>query len=471
MKSRKVDGNDIRRILIGMVTDRVVLSRIASQWQGSGLFNSRWANLVGGWCIGHLEKYGEAPGRSIESMFDTWSAKTQVGEKTIQLVERFLHVVSDEYESQEKPLASDYLLDLAGAYFNRVKLRRILDDASEDVDAGCDRKAFDNLVGMGRVELGTGALIKPGEDFDVWVDVFDAERQRPLVGYPGPLHNFLGSALVRDRLFAFMAPDKTGKTFWIIDLAFRAVMNRCRVAYFEAGDLGKEGVLLRLGERASKRPRKRGRLLIPSGFDNQGEVLHKKKHFTEGLTYRQCFHAFKRACHGRDVFRLSCHPKGTLSVSGIQSMLRDWEREKWVADVVVIDYADILAPPFGVRDKLDQIDETWIHLGRLSQEMHCLVVTATQSNAAAYGEKQRVLGRRHFSGRKTKLAHVDGMLALNVSPDDKLKGITRVNWIVKRYGYFSEKAWVTVAGCLDLANPAMKSFLRSHNRDGKEDDD
>ena len=142
---------------------------------------------------------------------------------------------------------------------------------------------------------------------------------------------------------------------------------------------------------------------------------------------------------------------------GIFSILRDWAREDWVADVVVIDYADILAPPAGVRDTLDQIDLTWRQLRRMSQEMHALVLTATQASALAYGSKVKGLGKQHFSGRKTKLAHVNGMVGLISNPEDSKKGIIRVNWVVRRRGRFNENSLMPVAGCLDLAAPFIRT--------------
>jgi hypothetical protein len=159
------------------------------------------------------------------------------------------------------------------------------------------------------------------------------------------------------------------------------------------------------------------------------------------------------------MLRLSCHSNSTISIDGVQSILHDWEREEWVPDVVAIDYADILAPPHGIRETLDQTDETWKRMRRMSQDMHCLVVTASQSNAAAYTAKDNTLGRKHFSGRKTKLAHVNAMIGINCSEADKKLGVMRLNWVVRRNAQFSEQNAVTVAGCLGVANVAMKSLF------------
>jgi hypothetical protein len=125
--------------------------------------------------------------------------------------------------------------------------------------------------------------------------------------------------------------------------------------------------------------------------------------------------------------------------------------------VVVIDYADILAPEPGAtkEDYRHQINVTWQALRRLSQDYHVLVVTATQSDASSYGA--RILRREHFSEDKRKYAHVTGMVGINQTEEEQGKGIFLLNWILLREGSYSPGRCVHVAGCLAIANPAIVS--------------
>ena len=457
MKHKRYDGGDLRRVLAGMVTDQTVCSRIASQWRDGGLFDAPWANLIGNWCIGYQKEYGHPPNGNIRGLFESWAGKATSQEATIKSVERFLQDVSDEHENQEKPPTSEYLLDCAGRLFNKIKMKSVMELATEELDRNQVDEAYGKLTSLTRVELGVGSMVKPGEEYDVWVKAFDAERQKPLITYPGRLDRFLGSSMTRESLIAFMGPDKSGKSFWLLDVAFRGIRNRQRVAYFEVGDMGRDAVLLRLGQRAARQPLRPGVCRLPLSIDEEGKPVVKKVRFTEELTAGDAFKAYQKVSRGKDLLRLACYPNSSVNVSGLTSDLRGWEREGWTPDIAVIDYADILAPPAGTREKLDQIDETWRFLRRMSQELHCLVVTATQSSALAYAGRQRVLTRQHFSGRKTKLAHVNGMIGLNVSPEDKKLGVTRLNWVVKREGRYNEQYAEPVAGCLAIASPAIRT--------------
>ena len=458
MKIKRYDSSDLRHVLIGMITDQTVCSRVATQWGNEGgLFETHWANLVAGWCVSHLRKYGSPPGNKIQHKFEHWAEHTNVPEATVDLVGKFLSTLSDQ-DDQEAPHGSDYLLDVAGRYLNKVRLKRLAEGVLEDLDRGKVEEAYGAVSSVSKIELGIGSVIKPAEDFDVWRQAFDAERQKPIISYPGELGLAVNPILTRDSLLAFMASDKTGKSWWLLDLAYRGVRARRRVAYFEAGDLTQDDVMHRLGQRAAGLPEQDGIYEIPTGWNADGSPARRAKELkavTAGVAYQKFR---KTSGGGADRLRISCHPNSTINVMGILSMIRDWEREGWVPDVVAIDYADILAPPDGVSETNDRIDDTWKQLRRLSQEMHCLVLTATQANAAAYGnDENKVLGRKNFSGRKTKLAHVNGMLALNVAPKDKEKGITRVNWVVRRRGAYSETRCVYVAGCLGIGRPVIKS--------------
>jgi hypothetical protein len=127
-----------------------------------------------------------------------------------------------------------------------------------------------------------------------------------------------------------------------------------------------------------------------------------------------------------------------------------------VPDVIVIDYADLLAPmPGYAHDSQDQIDMAWKTMRSISQQLHCCVVTATQSSAASYYAD--TLDKTHFSRDKRKFAHVTAMFGLNQTKDEKRLGVMRFNWLQFREAEFDEDKCVHVAGCLGLANPCMFS--------------
>jgi hypothetical protein len=147
-----------------------------------------------------------------------------------------------------------------------------------------------------------------------------------------------------------------------------------------------------------------------------------------------------------------------LTVAAMRSLLLTEVRKGWPVDAVFVDYADILAPPAGfVGDSREATNENWKQLRRLSQELHCLVVTATQTKATSYAAKG--LDMTHFSEDKRKFAHVTGMVGINQDVDEKEAEVQRLNFVVRRERRFVTTRYCHVAGCLTLGNPAVRATL------------
>ena len=290
------------------------------------------------------------------------------------------------------------------------------------------------------------------------------DQHESLIKYRQGLGEFFGERLERSGFIGIMAPDKTGKSFMLQDLAYRAMLQKRRVAYFECGDNSRNQIMRRFMVRISKHPLKPCTVEYPDSIEideeNETYVTHTQRKYRHELTWRRAYKACRELAKGKkikDVLRLSCHYNSTLSIDGMRDVLEGWERENWIPDVVVIDYADIMdMDRYGIEGR-DRTDYLWKGLRRISQERHCLVVTATQSNRAAYTAKK--IGREHSSEDKRKLAHVTGMLGMNQNSEEKEKGVMRLNWVVLREGSYNEGKFCYVATCLPLANITAKSKM------------
>lgn len=454
MQTRRYDGGDVRTILIAMATNASVCSRIAPKWTRDGLFESKWANLIGGWCVDHQRQFGNPPADKLVRRFQKWAEHTAPDDSTVEAVERFLQALSDQSE-HEAAEDVEYLVDLAAKHFNQVRTKAAHKQAQVELEHGRHTEARAAMLGIRTIDFTSAAVLQPAEDFSAWDRAMQEERRRPLVSYPGKAGEFIGDAFVRGEFYAFEGPDKTGKSTLLVDFAYRACRARRRVAFFDTGDGNEEEFLLRLGCRVQGAAERAMDTEYPKGFDENGKLISEEQRL-EQVNPIVGYRMFRKLCKSPDALRVQCHPNSTLSVEGVDSILGEWERsDGWRPDVVVIDYADILAPPEGIKDPLQQVDMTWKHLRRLSQARNCLVMTATQSSSAAYSNDKKLLGRKHFSGRKTKNAEVNGLIGINVSEDERKQQMARWNWIVRRKD--RRRGAVTVAGCFDMGNPVICS--------------
>lgn len=463
MQIQARSGGDERAILTAMVTDAAVLARVASQWAPEGLFASKHANLVGGWAVSYYNRYGKAPGKEIELQFERWQNKGKRDADTVKLAEQLLTHLSREYSRKRRLPSSEYIIDLAGQYFNDIRKRRLIDDLQASLDAG-DNEGDRILTDYGRVELGVGAGIDPMHDASCWEAAF-AEPPVALVTYPGALGEFYGNTLCRDAFVAFAGPSKRGKSFVLMDIAFRAMQQRRRTIFFECGDNSEGQWLTRWGARAARKPLHPCTVRVPTSIAHDHDlhvtdVITKTKTFTDGLTAAECIAAcdniMRKQVRSTDSYiRLSAHHNSSLTVQQIETLIQTWSRDGWVPDVIIIDYADILAPPAGARDEREEINTNWKHMRRLSQRYHCLVVTATQTDAASYDAS--LIKKKHFSGDRRKHDHVTAMVGLNQSHAEYDDEIMRLNYLDRRAAQSNELHCVYTAGCKAIANPFIVS--------------
>lgn len=455
MQIKRKTASSQKLILAGMITDTTVLSRIASQWPREGLFDDPDANRIGSWCVRFYEKYKISPNGRIQSIFESWSEKETTKQETAELVEKKLFAISSEIDSKPN-VASDYVLDRAGRYFEKVRLQQAIRDAEVDLEGGDVDKAWDRFRDSKKLELGEGSVIKLEQDFLAWRQALDEERERSLLAYPGRLKGFFGDMLCRDSFIVFTGKTGAFKSFWILDAAFRALRNRHRVAMFQIGDMSQDQIMRRLAVRFARRPIEPKTFKIPRHFpaDEEESIKYESRTVSKRLTPQEVYRYVRKATRGRDLFRLSCFPNDSVDVFGLQSVIDRWDSENWIPDVVLLDYADLLSPPKGITEKRHQIDTTWKRMKKLNMELHCLFLTGTQSDAVSYTQKGP-MGRWNFSDSRTKNDHVNGNIGLNVTADNQERCVTGLNWIKKREEKNNEKRQLFVAGCLDIANPAM----------------
>lgn len=471
-----VDGSIERRILIALITSKSVLGRIASKWDGK-MFRSSVSNTVANLCVTFYRKHSDAPGKAIDSLYDSW-AEGQHDQRLVEEIGRFLNELGGEYQQLAEGVNAEHVIDIAGKHFRMVKLEALRENIDSAIAAHDEERGGRFVSEYRKLELGVGCGINVTTDKEEMKALFNREGLEVLVNYRGALGEFFANDLSRDSLVAFWGPDKSSKSFFIQDLAWRLMCERRKVAYFECGDLSKSQILSRFMVRAAQHPIISTNLKKPLWpcevkypikmdvhEDEQGRrrafiTKTSTKTFDKPLDFetawKACERVMKTEVRSKKPFlKLSVHPNDSVSVDTIRSVLDDYAAEDFYPDALIIDYPDIMAWPHGCVDERAAINKTWKQLRALSQELHALVAVVTQSDADAYGKE--VITRKNFSGDKRKLAHVTATYAINITDDEKERGTCRLNCIVRREGSFVSNKFVHVAQCLALGKPAVLS--------------
>ena len=449
MKVTEYSGKSENRILASMLTNKLVLGKIREKWNSDGLFSSKWANTIAKWAISYYDRHAEAPKQSINAIFSNWVDRHSESPE-LEPMEMFMSELSRVY-SKEK-LGTSYVLEMAENVFSQNKMELHIRKAQGLISVGKITEANELMQSYNPILISEESWTDVFSDVNAMEQAF-TESFEPVISYKDSLGTFMKGQLTRDAFISFMSPEKRGKTFWLIDMAFTALSQDRNVVFFEVGDMSRGQILRRFSQRFTKRPVKAGTIKIPKMLHKAGdsvEVEYQEKTFAEDLTFEEVRTNLVRLQERlSNKFKLSCHPSNSISAKGLESKLNELIRTGWVPDVVILDYADLLAPNRSGLESRDAINETWKTLRSISQQYHLLLVTATQSDAQSY--QSNTLGMQNFSEDKRKLAHCTGMIGINQTPMEKMQQVQRLNWIVLREDEFHEGECVYVGVCRALS--------------------
>jgi len=505
-----------RRIIEALIISEEFIRKVLP-FLDHRVLESEAARTLAKWCIDYWNQYGKPPRENIQSIFFTNLSKLR--KDMVEWIEVVINSIYGTIASFE--IADlDYLIDQSIRYLRKRRLIYQIGKAAEYLEHDDIERAEASLwEGIDlKTESEFGTPLDPfSRQVKPKIQLAFAERQEPLIQTPKALGRFWDREFCRGAFVAIMGREKIGKTFMLIELAMRAIQSGSKVLFFQAGDMTEEQQLRRIAIWINKRSDDKrycsgmwipepdcwwnlvddcdesvredsGDQIFPSTVDREkvltmDEIVKQVMKFphhkpcrncdkmkgfpwlkwrpevsplTEEEAYRSLIR-FGRSTKGS--FRLLTYPNETLTTREIRSKILFLKRnEGFTPDVVIIDYADILAPdPDSYRmEYRHQQNRIWQRLRSLSQEFNCLVLTATQIKAGGY--KKDLLTMSEFSEDKRKFAHVTAMYGLNQSVEEKRIGIIRINEIVVREADYDPLRPVWVLGRLQMGRPVLHSF-------------
>jgi len=240
-----------RLITIGLIVSTEYIQQIRDVWNVSYI-KSVSAKRICTWCIEYFDEYKECPMRNIEAIYMEKLRMGDVSKEEAEDVEDILSGLSDEYEES---FNLKYILDRTIKYFKERHVEEHSKRVRELTDAG-DSLAAEQLISeyhsisldiSNELDLSSSRVLHKVEE------AFMA-AQSPQIKYPGALGQMWNNQLVRGAFVALQAPEKRGKSFWLLDLAIRATRLKRKVAFFQAGDMTELQQLKRICSYLVKKP-------------------------------------------------------------------------------------------------------------------------------------------------------------------------------------------------------------------------
>jgi len=511
-----------RQIIIGLITSTNYIKKVRSFLKLS-YFETKPSRMLASWCLEYFEEFKKAPVSNIENIIIEKVKSKQIDEDFAEeIAKEILPDLNEEYSEQNfnieytikqtKIFCSEKGLEKIQEEVDILKENGKIEEAEEKLKSYKPINVeLDEAVDLGKEEI----LYE--------IDIAFDNTYQSVLKYPGALGKFWNHQLIRGGFIGIMAPEKRGKTFMLLDMGIRGAKQGSKVAFFQAGDMTKSQQLKRICIYLAKKSDKEkytGKMFIPvkdciknqldtcdkavresdygifmdSGYTQKtlrNEVTFEdlKEAYQDNKKYKTC-HNCKEFQNGlgtawlkeinvkgvltaveskrkiqellidkKKHFKLDTYANGTLSVDMIESALDRWqEQENFNPDIIIIDYADLLVMQ-GSKDERTKQNEIWKRLRGLSQKKHCLVVTATQTDAKSY--ETNLLSLKNFSEDKRKYGHVTAFYGLNQDKEgnEKRIGIMRINELVLREGDFDSSRPVRVLQKLSIGRPFLTSYF------------
>jgi archaellum biogenesis ATPase FlaH len=424
LRNRPVQSNLIKEILTAMITNTEFLKAIRPVYR-SEFFEVSYMQKVSRWVVMHYDEFKEAPGGHIQNIYEEKKAQGLNGSES-QIIETFLANLSDQYEQGE--FNDQYLLKRARQFFGNRNYEILADKIKQALAQGKPNQLKKVLHSFKEVAIQAAEWTKPFHREQI-AKYFENTDEDHLFQYPGDLGELFGPFL-RGWLVGFMGPMKRGKSYWLQDMAFQSVINRLRTVVISL-EMSTNILLTRFYKYTLNKEQ-----------ITKEEVMQKSGRFIRNYG---------------DRLRLKDYPAYSASVEDIEADLQELESvENFIPDVIVIDYADILADGSGSsHTERERLDAIWKKLKRMAGQRKCLVVTASQTNRASI-EKANIT-QTDTAEDIRKLAQVDMMIGLNQTEDEKREGIMRMNIVAHRHRLFYVRRQVIVEQDLAVGNPFVSA--------------
>lgn len=510
-RRKPLDSRIERQICTGLIVSEKFIREIKPILKRDAL-QLPFARTIAIWCLEFFDNYQSAPGKVIQDIFIE-KRKHELDSDQAETIEEFLTSISDEYEKQET-FNVNYYLKKAENHLRSTSLQNLSREIAKAVTGGRIEEAEALAKGYERLARPTTKGIDPINNNLAIAEAFSDDSGDRLFTMPGAIGKIMGE-LERGWLFAIVGAAKAGKTWWLMLTALRALFAGYNVIFISL-EMSEKAMIRRIHHYINGLPTRKwaGELLIPifdcehnqkgtcelrskrigkidlvKGEDSGIYIPKNIKEFDEitPKEYRPCSacmgsrdyactnwfkkatkkeltisqvmkkkQAMKRSALIRgSKFHLIEFPSGSLTNSELRAYL--YNREQYhgeVYDVAVVDYADKMKAEFN-REYRHGINEIWEGQKGIAQERNMLWVTGSQSNTARTGKR---IGQGSWAEDIRKLNLVDAAMALNMTPQQKLRGLMEIGIMANRHGYFDTLESVYILHQLKIGRPYISSY-------------
>ena len=402
------------------------------------------------WIKDYFQKFKESPKKNIIKLYR--SHIDELKDEDLQNnILTFIERLDKDYD-KIKVTNEDFAIQNAIKYLRMRSLKNFSEDIDSYIESGDLEKAESCVTKYRKVEAASGEGVSLLDDFDIVTEAF-TEEQDLLFKYPGDFGRLIGD-IHREDFIAFLAPMKAGKTYQLVDFGIESLKNNLKVVMYSL-EMSRTNMIKRVWTALSGQITKDVEIDVPyfvedgDKFRIEMKTIEKKASSTLEVQKKQ--KSLKRLFRGGS-FRIYAEPAYSLTVEGLENKLDDLAYEGFYPDVIIIDYADIMAPS-DRNEYRQQIDGIWKRLRALAQKRKAVVVTASQTNRGALSSE---VNAESISEDIRKLAHVTSMVSISKPKAYKQNSLAIFSQVALRDGV-PELRKVIATQNLSIGRPILES--------------
>ncbi|MET2951236.1 DnaB-like helicase C-terminal domain-containing protein [Vibrio owensii] len=393
-----------------MIRDENFMRRIDGMVKPHHFERFSEAQIVG-LAIRHFDNYGQLPTSEpsvwAEIIKDAQEQRIISSDECREVVKDLRRILTSSLSNRE------FVLEKVADFAKKQEIMKAIHSAIDMAERG----DFDSIESRFNRAFNIG-MTRSYEEINYWdhIDERTEVRKEKASGLIKPTGIPTGvkkidsllyhKGLGRKELTAIMGGAKKGKSMGLGDIGARISLQGYNVLY---ATLEVAGTII--ADRLDANITKTSMGDLESSMHKiRDEVLDKASHAGE--------------------FRICEFPSGTLTCKELRRVIERYRSEGIKFDLIITDYADIMAPDFMTQSETENSKQIWLGLRAIAQIEDCAMLTATQTNRTGF--KNTTAKAEDVAEDFNKIRIADLVISINRTDEERDKGEARLYFAASR---------------------------------------
>lgn len=375
-------------------------------------FENRAEAILVGLVMKHFDEYGQLP--TMESGVWAEILKRATRDRIIRDDDR--REVVDKFRLIKKHSLSgaNFVVDKLAEFAKNQEISKAIHESIDLLQRGeydSIEKAFSKAFNMGAA--------RDYEELDYWENIEERTQRRKdkasgLIkpnGIPTGVKKIdqllFHKGLGRKELTVIMGGAKKGKSMGLGDLAARFALQGYNVLYATL-EVSLDIIADRLDANITK-----------TEMNSLEDNIHSVHDDISG-----------KKSGGAGEFKICEFPSGQLTCKELKRVIERYRTEGIKFDVIVTDYADIMAPDIYTPNDIENSKQVWLGLRAIAQVEDCVMLTATQTNRSGF--KSVTAKADDVAEDFNKIRIADLVFSINRTDEERDRGEARLYFAASR---------------------------------------